>query len=239
VTRAAGGSPLTWHEYAAAWSQLHGGFDPLRTSPVVRGWLRLAYAGGSLLGRLRVGPTAVTVAGLLICLSVPVAARLGPAGLLAGAGLVLLAGVADALDGAVAVVTGRVSRLGFVYDSLADRVGEAAWLTAFWLAGAPGPLVVVGGATCWLHEYLRARAAGAGMRGVGVVTVGERPTRVSVALVGLLLGGASGLLRADLQAGTVTVAAVVWLLLAVFGLGQLFGTVRRELSNPDPSNASP
>lgn len=240
MTRAAGGSPLTWHEYAAAWSELHGGFDPLRTSPVVRGWLRLAYAGGSLLGRLRVGPTAVTVVGLLICLSVPVAARLGPAGLLAGAGLVLLAGVADALDGAVAVVTGRVSRLGFVYDSLADRVGEAAWLTAFWLAGAPGPLVVLGGATCWLHEYLRARAAGAGMRGVGVVTVGERPTRVSVALVGLLLGGAAGLLRADLQAGTVTIAAVAWLVLAVFGLGQLFGTVRRELSTADdPSNPSP
>lgn len=233
MTRATRGTPLTWHEYAAAWSRLHGGFDPLRTSPVVRGWLRLAYAGGSLLGRLHVAPTAVTAVGLLICLTVPLAARYAPLGLLAGAALVLLAGVADALDGAVAVVTGRVSRLGFVYDSVADRLGEAAWLTAFWLAGAPGPLVVVGGATCWLHEYVRARAAGAGMRGVGVVTVGERPTRVSVALVGLLLGGASGLLRPDLQAGTVTVAAVAWLVLAVFGLGQLVGAVRRDLSGPE------
>jgi phosphatidylglycerophosphate synthase len=233
VTRAAARTPLTWDEYAAAWSQLHGGFDPLRTSPVVRGWLRLAYAGGSLLGRLGVGPTAVTFAGMLICCAVPLAALRAPQGLLAGAVLVLLAGIADALDGAVAVVTGRVSRLGFVYDSVADRLGEVAWLAAFWVAGAPGPLVVVGGAVCWLHEYVRARAAGAGMRGVGVVTVGERPTRVSVALVGLLLGGASGLLRPDLQAGTVTIAAVAWLVFAVFGLGQLFGTVRRDLSAPE------
>ena len=92
------------------------------------------------------GPTAVTVAGLLICLRVPFAAAQGPAGLLVGAVLVLLAGIADALDGAVAVVTGRASRFGFVYDSVADRLGEAAWLAAFWLAGAPGLLVVIGGA---------------------------------------------------------------------------------------------
>lgn len=230
MTRVAGGTPLTWDEYAAAWSRLHGGFDPLRTSVVVRGWLRLAYAGGRLLGRLRVAPTAVTGAGLLICVAVPLVARRGPSGLLAGAVLVLLAGVADALDGAVAVVTGRVTRLGFVYDSVADRLGEAAWLAAFWVAGAPGPLVVAGGAVCWLHEYLRARAAGAGMRGVGAVTVGERPTRVSVALVGLLLAGACGLVRTDLQAGTATLAAVAWLVLSLFGLGQLFAVVRRDLT---------
>ena len=225
-------APLTWDEYSAEWSALHGGYDPSRTSPVVRGWLRLAYTGGRFLGGLGVGPTAVTAAGLLICLGVPLAAAQGPVGLLAGAALVLLAGVADALDGAVAVVTQRVSRLGYVYDSLADRLGEAAWLAAFWLAGAPGPLVVAGGAACWLHEYIRARAAGAGMAGVGVVTVAERPTRVSVSLVGLLAGGAAGLFRPELKAGTVTVAAAVWLLFAVVGLVQLFAKVRKELSGP-------
>jgi CDP-diacylglycerol--glycerol-3-phosphate 3-phosphatidyltransferase len=221
---------LTWDEYAEAWSALHGGFDPLRTSPVVRGWLRLAYAAGTLLGRIGVGPTAVTAIGLLICLGVPLAAAQGPVGLFVAAGLVLLGGIADALDGAVAVVTGKVSRLGFVYDSVADRLGEAAWLTAFWLAGAPGLLVVVGGGACWLHEYLRARSAGAGMRGVGVVTVGERPTRVSVALVGLLLGGAGGLVRPELGASIVTLAAIAWLAFSAFGLGQLVTAVRRDLS---------
>jgi CDP-diacylglycerol--glycerol-3-phosphate 3-phosphatidyltransferase len=222
--------PLTWQEYATAWSSLHGGVDPMRTAPLVRGWLRLAYGGGLLLGRTGIGPTAVTATGLLLCIGVPFVAVQGPVGMLVGAALVLLAGIADALDGAVAVVTGKVSRLGFVYDSVADRLGEAAWLAAFWLAGAPGLLVVAGGATCWLHEYVRARSAGAGMRGVGAVTVGERPTRVSVAIVGLSLGGATGLLRPELAAGTVTLAAVAWLAFSAFGLGQLVTAVHRDLA---------
>lgn len=220
---------LTWDEYATAWAGLHGGFDARRASPVVRGWIRCAYLGGSLLARLRVSPSAVTAAGLVLCVLVPVSAGHRAPGVLLAAVLVLLAGAADALDGAVAVVTGRTSRLGFVYDSVADRVGEACWLAAFWVVGAPGPLVVVVGALSWLHEYLRARAASAGMRDIGVVTVGERPTRVSVALVGLLLAGAGGLLRPELAAGTVTVAAVVWLAFAVVGLTQLLTAIHRAL----------
>jgi phosphatidylglycerophosphate synthase len=215
---------LTWQEYAAAWSRLHGGFDPEAASPVVRGWIRLAYRGGSLLGRLRVSPGAVTAAGLVLCLGVPFAALLDRPGLLLGALLVLLAGFADALDGAVAVVTGRTSRLGFVYDSVADRLGELAWLAAFWVAGAPGWLVVAGGAVSWLHEYVRARAAAGGMDGLGVVTLGERPTRVSVAISGLLIAGVSG------SAQIVWTAALVWLALGLIGLVQLVVAVRRELT---------
>ena len=71
-----------------------------------------------------------------------------------------------------------------------------------------------------------------GMRGVGVITVAERPTRVSVAFVGLLLGAAAGMLRPDLVDSTMTVAAGVWFVLALVGLGQLMTTVRRELSGP-------
>jgi phosphatidylglycerophosphate synthase len=215
---------LTWQEYAATWSRLHGGFDPEAASPVVRGWIRLAYRGGSLLGRLRVSPGAVTAAGLVLCLGVPFAALLDRPGLLLGALLVLLAGFADALDGAVAVVTGRTSRLGFVYDSVADRLGELAWLAAFWVAGAPGWLVVAGGAVSWLHEYVRARAAAGGMDGLGVVTLGERPTRVSVAISGLLIAGVSG------SAQIIWTAALVWLALGLIGLVQLVVAVRRELT---------
>jgi phosphatidylglycerophosphate synthase len=221
---------LTWEEYAAAWSELHGGFDPDSASPLVRGWVRLAYRGGSLLGRLRIGPTTVTVAGLLLCVAVPFAALLGPAGLLLGGLIVLLAGFADGLDGAVAVVTGRTTRIGFVYDSAADRLGEAAWLVAFWLAGVPAWLVVAAGAVSWLHEYVRARAIAAGMREIGAVTVGERPTRVSVAISALIVGGVAGLVRDGWDATVVTVGASVWLALAVVGLAQLTVAVRRELS---------
>jgi CDP-diacylglycerol--glycerol-3-phosphate 3-phosphatidyltransferase len=220
---------LTWQEYARAWSALHGGFDPDSASPVVRGWIRIAYRAGILLGRLGVRPTTVTFAGLLLCLAVPFAAAGGPAGLIGAALLVLAAGFADAFDGAVAVVTGRTSRAGFVIDSVADRVGELAWLAAFWVAGAPGWLVVAGGAVSWLHEYLRARAAAAGMPDIGVVTVGERPTRVSVAISGLLVGGVAGFVHSDWSVPVVVVAAGAWLALAVIGFGQLIGAVRHRL----------
>jgi phosphatidylglycerophosphate synthase len=221
---------LTWQEYAAAWSRLHGGFDPETAAPVVRGWIRLAYRGGSTLARLRVSPGTVTASGLLLCLAVPFAALLGRPGLLLGALLVLLAGFADAFDGAVAVVSGRTSRLGFVYDSVADRLGELAWLAAFWVAGVPGWLAAAGAAVCWLHEYVRARAAAGGLDGLGIVTVGERPTRVSVAISGLLFAGLAGLVRPGWETTVVLVAAVVWLVLGAIGLVQLVVAVRRELS---------
>ena len=221
---------MTWEEYAATWSDLHGGFDLATASALIRGWVRLAYRGGRLLARLRVGPGAVTAAGLLLCVAVPFAAALGPSGLLAGGVVVLLASVADGLDGAVAVVTHRASRLGFVYDSVADRVGEAAWLVAFWVAGVPGWLAVTAGAVSWLHEYVRARAAAAGMAGIGVVTVGERPTRVAVAVAGLVIGGAAGLVHDTWAAPVLAIAAAAWLALALAGLAQLASTVHRTVS---------
>lgn len=214
---------MTWEEYATAWSRLHGGFDPRRASPLIRGWVLGAYRIGSFLGRRRVSPLSVTVAGVVLCLAVPLAAQGGPAGLALGALLVLLAAMADGLDGAVAVVTGRVSRAGFVYDSVADRVGELGWLAALWVAGAPGWLVVAAGAASWLHEYVRARAAAGGMAEIGAVTVGERPTRVSVTVSGLLVGS---LLWPDL---VVTIAAAAWLAMQLAGFAQLISAVRRAL----------
>jgi phosphatidylglycerophosphate synthase len=221
---------MTWDEYVVAWSRLHGGFDPGKASPVVRGWVRSAYRTGSWLGRRGIGPTSVTVAGLILCLAVPLAAMAGAGGLLLGALLVLLASFADGLDGAVAVVTGRTTRLGFVYDSVADRLGEAAWLTGFWLAGVPGWLVVAAGGVSWLHEYVRARAAVSGMSEIGVVTVGERPTRVSIGISGLVFAGIAGYVHAGWAATVLIVAAAAWLALAVIGLGQLGVAVRRALS---------
>lgn len=212
---------MTWDVYCSAWARLHGGFDPRSASPLVRGWVLIAYKIGSWLGRKRVGPMAVTTAGLIVCWGVPAAVLLGPGGPALAAVLVLVAALADGLDGAVAVVTGRASRLGYVYDSVADRLGEAAWLLAFWLAGAPGWLVVAAGAVSWLHEYARARATAAGMSEIGVVTIAERPTRVLIAIFGLL---------AAFLPFAITVAAAVWLALAVVGLVQLVVAVRRALS---------
>jgi phosphatidylglycerophosphate synthase len=221
---------MTWDEYVVAWSRLHGGFDPREATAVVRGWVRLAYRIGSLLSRRGIGPTTVTVTGLILCLAVPFAVLGGAGGLLAGALLVLLASFADGLDGAVAVVAGRTTRLGFVLDSVADRLGEVGWLTGFYLAGTPGWLVVAAGGVSWLHEYVRARAAVSGMSEIGVVTVGERPTRVSIGISGLVFAGIAGYVHEGWASIVLTVAAAAWLALAVVGLAQLGAAVRRALA---------
>jgi phosphatidylglycerophosphate synthase len=211
----------TWDEYASDWQQLHGGYDPRTGSPFVRGWLLFAYTVGRVVARGGATPTTVTVAGVVLSAGVPALAR--PVPLLAAA-LVLLSAVADGLDGAVAVLAGRVSRLGGVYDALADRVSEACWLLALWLLGAPAWLVLAGGGVSWLHEYLRARATAAGMAEVGPVTVAERPTRVILVVIALVVAALAG--------GTaVTVVVGVWVVLALVGFGQLLLAVRARLTS--------
>jgi phosphatidylglycerophosphate synthase len=217
---------VTWEEYASAWSALHGGFDPDRASFLIRGWVRLAWRGGTALARLRIGPSAVTTLGLLLCVLVPVIA---PASPIAAGVVVLLASFADGLDGAVAVISGRATAFGYVYDSVADRLGEAAWLVALWVSGAPVLLVVAAGAVSWLHEYVRARATAGGMQEIGAVTVGERPTRVAVTVSGLIVGGVAALVHDRWGAAVITAAAAVWLALGLVGLAQLAAAVRRAL----------
>lgn len=220
---------MNWDGYATAWARLHGGYDPRRASPAVRGWLRCAYSIGTLLGRLKVSPMAVTGTGLVLAAAVPVLAPLGPLGSLGASVLVLLGALADSADGAVAVVTGRASRLGYVYDSLAGRAGELCWAGGLWAVGVPWQLLAGCVAMSWLHEYARARAAGAGMRAIGVLTTGERPARVSIALVAFLLAGAAGLLAPELAAGTATLVVAIWALLAGLGFVQLMSAIRLAL----------
>lgn len=219
-----GGQLLSWDGYAATWASLHGGYDPRRASGWVRGWLRMAYGIGRVLAVIRVKPTAVTVAGLVLNIGVPLAALLSGAWL--AAGLLLLASVADTVDGAIAVLTRRTTRLGFLYDALADRLAEVCWLTAFWVLGAPVPLLVICGAVAWLHEYTRARAVAVGLTAVASMTSGERTARLVVAISGLVLAGVTGVLLDGIVAGTVTVAAVIWLFLGLFGLAQLLSAIR-------------
>lgn len=226
----AGAGRLSWDGYAVAWATLHGGVDPRRSSVFVHGWLRLAYTIGRGLAAARVSPAAVTTAGLLLGLSVPVAALPRGWWLFVAGGLVLLSAVADSADGAVAVITARATPLGHFSDSLADRATEAAWLFGLWLIGAPGVLAVSCGGLSWLHEYARARAAVAGMADLGVVTVAERPTRVVLATLAYVLGGAVWFINPRLTPGTVTVVLAVWVLLGLLGGARLLAAIRASLS---------
>lgn len=211
--------------YLTRWAPLHGDYEPAPTSLAGR-WLTLAYVIARPLAARGVSPDVLTAWGVLVSAAVAAAAAPGGRWPLVAVGVVVVAGLLDNLDGAVAILTDRTSRWGYVLDSLADRLSDAAYLLPLWFLGAPGPVCVVGGALMGLQEYARARAGNAGMGEVGVVTVWERPTRV-ILTAGLLLG--SGLLvgRADLIA---TAGAAVWIALGVIGLTQLLLVVHRRLA---------
>jgi phosphatidylglycerophosphate synthase len=209
--------------YQRTWSHLHGGASP---SGLVGGWLALIHALAAPLARLRIPPDAVTVAGLLVACLAPLLAARGGGAVLGAALIVALSGVMDSLDGAVAVMTGRVTRWGAVLDAVADRVSDAAFVAALWAAGAPAAACVAAVGLGWLQEYARARAGAAGLAEVAVLTVNERPTRVVVVAMFLL----ASFIRPGDDPAWASIGA--WLLvgLGVIGLGQLLVVVRRRLA---------
>jgi archaetidylinositol phosphate synthase len=222
---------LNRDEYLAAWSRWHGDADT--TSPVVRGWLTLAHTLARPLAGLP--PVVATAAGLVVAACAVPASAAGGAWLVVAGLLVGLSGLLDSLDGALAIGAGRASQRGFVLDSVVDRLTEAAYAGALWVAGAPGWLAVLFGALCWLPDYVRARAGQAGVDRTGPISLWERPTRVLMA--GLTLGGAgvvSGLevRGVDGDALTVTSGAAVGALLGAVATVQLGWWLRTELAGP-------
>jgi CDP-diacylglycerol--glycerol-3-phosphate 3-phosphatidyltransferase len=214
-------------DYLAAWSRWHGGTDPAG-SRLVRGWLTTAWTLARPLAA--VPPLAVTALGLLVAGAAVAPAAAGGAWLVAAGVLVGLSGLLDSLDGALAIGTGRASRRGFVLDSAVDRLTEAAYAAALWVAGAPGWLAAAFGALCWLPDYLRARAGQAGVGETGSISVWERPTRV--AFTGFTLGGAGVLSGFGAGAAVVTCGAAVGTALGAVGTVQLGLALRRVLGGP-------
>ncbi|MGH8894330.1 MAG: CDP-alcohol phosphatidyltransferase family protein [Actinomycetes bacterium] len=215
---------LTTREgYFDGWARLHGGYDP-RSNVLVRAWLTGAYVAAGPLARARVAPGVVTLVGVLVSAGAAALAAGSSGWWYAGAALVVvLSGLVDSLDGAVALLRGRASAWGHLLDSAADRVSDALYLVALWLAGAPGEVCAAGGALMFLHEYVRARAGAGGMTEVGVVTVWERPTRV-IATAAFL---ASAALLGDPWPA---LGAWAWVGLGSVGLAQLLVVVRRRLA---------
>lgn len=203
-------------QFVRRWSALHSGIEP---SPLVRRWLRFLHP---VARRLRVRPMAITLAALAVGGGAPAVCLAGGRWAIAAAFLVVLSGVLDSLDGAVAALTGRASGFGAVVDSLADRLADTGYFLALWLVGAPGWLAGIAAGAAALQEYLRARAAGLGLH--GAITVWERPTRVILCAL-VLLG--SGLITA--AAADIAIAgAAAGLALGAAGIGQLMASVRRR-----------
>lgn len=215
-------------DYLARWSVLHGGYDP-SSSRLVGPWLSLVYACSRQLVSLRVPPDLVTLVGLLVSGAAVWAAWPGGLWIYLAVVLVVVSGLLDGLDGAVAVLSGRTTRFGYVLDSVVDRCCDLLYLLALRLVGAPLVWCAWAGALMLLQEYLRARAAGGGMTEIGVVTVWERPTRVIVTAAFLLGAAVYGSSDVGAAADWARAAAWVWVGLGVVGFLQLGVVVRRRL----------
>ena len=171
----------------------------------------------SLLARLGLTPSMVTLIGLAIA---GCGAYLIAIGLWWAAGLVvLLAGIFDLFDGALARATGKASDFGALLDSTVDRVSEAVvflGLLVYYLSSdddVGSVLVYIALVGSIMVSYMRARSEGLGIDcKVGVMT---RPERVVVVGIGLIVGH--------------WVPTVVWIVLGVIGALTTVTAVHRLL----------
>ncbi len=140
--------------------------------------------------KLGFSPSGLTVVGVLLA---GVAAGLISQGMLAAGGImVLIAGVFDMFDGAVARMTDRATKFGAFFDSVMDRVSEAIVLLGLlWFyiedgeqLGAVLVYVAIAGST--MVSYARARAEGLGIECKGGLM--QRPERVASLGIGIIVG---------------------------------------------------
>lgn len=166
---------------------------------------RISEPIARFLARTRITPNILTVTGFLLNVA---AAILAGYGIFIATGFVLLfSGLFDMLDGALARVTGKISRSGAILDSILDRFSEAVvliGLIVYYLYASPSKLgvilVVVTLIGSMMVSYSRARAEGLGVDcKVGLFT---RPERV------ILL--ASGLIFSVLSNNVLTI--ILWIL---------------------------
>jgi len=216
------------------WSDLHGGYDQGESGVAAR-WLSLVEGGARPLASRGLAPGVLTGAGVAAAAAAMPAALAGGRWRLAAATAVVGSGFSDGLDGAVAVLSGRDTPAGYLLDSLADRVSDAAFLLSLRLAGASERVIYLAALGIAGLEYGRARAGNAGFGEIGIVTVGERPIRLIVTAGGL---AAAGLLPGRSREAA-SAAALLIGVLAGAGTGQFLRLAFRRLNAPQAGPISP
>ena len=141
---------------------------------------------GKWLGNLGIKPNVLTTLSLILSVGAGVAyAYRNP--LLGAAGLIM-SGVVDMLDGAVARATHKSTRFGAVYDHVLDRYGEFFALVGIGLGGFSNWLWVV---FCLfgmvMASFTRAKAESVGGLKSCTVGIAERQEKLTVLLIGSIL----------------------------------------------------
>lgn len=138
------------------------------------------------LARTGLSPNEITLIGFVI--SLLSAYAFFTVNQLWGGALLLLAGLFDILDGAVAKVSGKVTRFGGVLDSVLDRYSDLIILGSIMIARLSDPFwgmaAIIGSV---MVSYVRGRGEveGVKMSGVGLM---ERAERIVVLAVTALIG---------------------------------------------------
>ena len=182
---------------------------------------------GMRLRRLGVTADHLTIAGMVMAAACAVSVALGQLQL--GLLFLILCGVPDALDGAVAKAAGTASPRGSFFDSVADRVSDAllfggvAWYLADTRGGVIVMLPVAVLALSMLISYERAKAEGMGFSAKGGIM--ERAERMILLGLGFLF--------------EMLLLPVLWVMLALTALTavQRFVRVWRQASAPRPGAA--
>jgi CDP-diacylglycerol--glycerol-3-phosphate 3-phosphatidyltransferase len=175
---------------------------------------------GDRLRRVGVTADALTVFGLLC--SVVAAALIASGHLVWGMIFVIVSGVSDLLDGAIARGSGQASPRGAFFDSVADRTSDAVLLVgvAWYLADQSPylPILAFGVAACsMLVSYERARAESLGLDARGGLM--ERAERFVFLSVGLAFG---------------ILVPVLWIMLVLTGLTAVYRFARVYGQASDP-----
>jgi phosphatidylglycerophosphate synthase len=180
------GSSPSHSAVVRSWEQAHG----VTASPFVARWVLVMHTVARPLVACRISATGVTVLAILATLAAVAGAARGGGWVFVAAFAAGIGALCDGLDGAVARMTDSATARGAVIDAVADRVNDVLLLLALWCAGGLGiaaaTACVAAGIGAFGLEYSRARVAAAGIDDGGVITVGERPSRVLLAIGGLL-----------------------------------------------------
>lgn len=143
---------------------------------------------GMSVKRAGIPADAITCVGL--AMSVGCAVAIASGSLTLGFLLLILTGIPDTLDGAVAKASGTSSERGAFFDSVSDRVTDAlvfgglAWHFSVTSNGLLPVLAFAAFVTSVLPSYIRAKAEALGLKGGGGLV--ERAERFIILGLGLL-----------------------------------------------------
>jgi phosphatidylglycerophosphate synthase len=141
---------------------------------------------GERLGRIGLRPNVITTISLLVAMLASI--EYGLEAPILGAICLLLSGLIDMLDGAVARAIGSTTRFGAVYDHVLDRYAEFAILLGIGLGHLADWVWVL---FCLfgmvMASFVRAKAESVGGMKSCTVGLAERQEKIIVILIGSLL----------------------------------------------------